>query len=311
MARETSLLIRLHSLGDVVLTQPAAAFAARSGPVFVLTRPAYGPLVERFGQGVKVLGCDRREGIRCIRERVRHLSPGRIIDLQKNLTTFLGTFPRRTQGIRLDRTARRRILNGGAGSLPDRARMCLEAAGGSGPALPVLERREQPCDELSVGIVCGGRWELKAIPDGVVVEVGRLLCDISGAKVVLLSAPEDRQRALGVQSGIDRRGVSVFEGGVRELISAVERLHLVVAPDSGTAHVASALGVRLVVVFTSTSPRLGFWSEGRASFAGPEAPCSPCHRHGGGRCRKGTLECRELLVPRQIFGLVEKELPTR
>jgi len=52
------------------------------------------------------------------------------------------------------------------------------------------------------------------------------------------------------------------------------------------------------VVFTSTSPALGFWpAEG--SY-GPSAPCSPCHRHGGAGCRLGHEDCRDSLLPLDI-----------
>jgi len=84
---------------------------------------------------------------------------------------------------------------------------------------------------------------------------------------------------------------------VAGLLDALEGLALLVSPDSGPAH-AAALGVPVLVVFTSTSPALGFWEEGTGW--GPAAACSPCHRHGGLACRRGGEACRRSILPAEV-----------
>lgn len=302
MSREASLILRLHSLGDVVLAQPAVAHASGMGQVFFMTRPAFGPVAERFGHGTKVLCCSSGEGMRFLRERIRLISPARIFDLQNNLTTMLALFPRKVKRFSTDRKLRRRILSGKGGSMPDRAGAFLEVAGGSGKAVPSLIRRAFPEEgKLDVGIICGGRWDLKSIPDGVLEELARLFCDLAGARVWLVSGPGERARAEECAARVQRGGVCVFEGDTSALLDRIERLNLLVSPDSGPAHVAAALGVSHLVVFTSTSPSLGFWDPSMASTFGPLAECSPCHRHGGRSCTRRDEWCRSSLVPRMIF----------
>ena len=302
MARETSLVLRLHSLGDVVLAQPAVACAASRGPVLFITRPAYGPVAERFGPGVKVLCCSSEEGLRGLRERMRGISPSRVIDLQGNLTSFLALFPRRSSRFRTDRALRARILSGGGGRMPGRAGEFLRVAGCSGAAVPVLVRRAFPeKDRLEVGLVCGGRWALKSIPDGVLEELARLFADLSGARVWLIAGRGEGSCAGTVAARIGREGIRIFEGDTSALLDRIERLNLLVSPDSGPAHLAAALGVGHLVVFTSTSPALGFWDPADPSVYGPVVPCSPCHRHGGRACGRGDEACRTSLVPRLIF----------
>lgn len=299
-----SLLIRLHSLGDVVLAEPAARFLAGSAPVLFAVRERYAPLVERMGEGVRPLPLPAGGGVCDLRRLVRTTSPDRIVDLQGNLTSRLAVWPRRARTWTLDRKLRKRILGGGDLQMPYRATEFLRTAGGGGSAMPHLERRSPGCGGFGrAGLVAGGRWLGKSIPPGVLAEVARRLVDLAGMEVLVLGAPEDRDAASEVAGRALRKGVTPVagEGGLERLMERIESLDVLVSPDSGPAHLASALGVPAVVVFTSTHPRLGFWPHDMqgAVFSGDLA-CRPCHRHGGHSCPRGDWQCRRGLLPADI-----------
>jgi ADP-heptose:LPS heptosyltransferase len=82
-----------------------------------------------------------------------------------------------------------------------------------------------------------------------------------------------------------------------------------VSNDSGLMHVAAARGLRLVAIFGSTSPVLGF------APAGPghvvlcrNEPCQPCTVHGRPACPLGHFRCMRGIgadeVLRAVQGLV-------
>lgn len=297
------LLVRLHSLGDLVLCAPAAAAMAARGSTAFLTRTAYLPVVERFEGTVVPLGCDG--GAPSLRRTAANLGNERVADLQNNIATRLA-FPGAPR-FRVDRRLRRRIVAMGssAGEMEYRADSFLRVTGFTGDSEPRLSRRKwPPPDQFSVGLVTGGRWPLKALPEGVLAELARLYCDIDRARVFLLGDAGDRGAGERVRAACGERAVTNVcgEGDVGSLIERLEGLDLVVSPDSGPGHLAMALGVRTHVVFTSTSPALGFWrlSPGLAEqVAG--LPCRPCHRHGGRKCPLGVSFCRTRLVPRSIY----------
>ncbi len=311
MAQPGSLVIRLHSLGDVVLAQPAVAHLARTrGPVVFLTRREYLPAASRFGSRVIPLGLEKGHGLGGLREAVRAADAPFILDLQGSAATYAALFLRRAARFRTDRGLRRRVLRGSGDSMPYRADQFLQLAGGRPPAKPILERRSEAPGKRIAGIVCGSRWPMKEIPPGVCAELARLFTDLAGMEVILLGGPADSGTIGRIASNAARPGkVRTYcgEEGVEGLIGRIESLTVLVAPDSGPAHIASALGTRLVVVFTSTSPSLGFWRSSVNASVGPLAPCSPCHRHGGSRCRKGTRQCSEALVPRVLFEAAVRE----
>ncbi len=300
MPSEASAVVRLHSLGDVVLCQPAASLLAKTVEVRFLVSSGYFPVVERFGPGVVPVGIPARGTASAIRRALSSFQPLRIVDLQGSLTTMLGTWPRSVSRFRMDRRRRDRVLRGEE-SMPLRYEDFCRTAGFPASPPPVLERRCGPAETFSVGLVCGGRWRLKSIPEAVISELARLFCDLDRARVTLIGGPEDSGAVGRAAAGACRSGIGRYcgEGGVAGLLDVLERQHLVVTPDSGPAHAARALGIPTLVVFTSTSTKLGFWSS--EGTIGPFTPCSPCHRHGGLRCHRGNEECRRSILPLEVY----------
>ena len=296
-----NLIVRLHSLGDVVLASGTALSMSAESPVSFASRAVYEPVIRRIPGDVKAVSLtgNWRE-LRKISEDY-----STIVDLQNNMTTRLAFIGRSVKKFRFSRRIRRKVLLGADVTLPWRAEEYLNTWGGAGNPVPVLERHEKPLgDRFTVGIVAGGRWLMKSIPPGAVTELARLFCDIKGARVLILGDSVDLPLSEYIVEQAGYRDVTTVagEGGILQLINRIEKLDLLISPDSGPAHLAMALGVPVQVVFTSTSPALGFWSQDfEGSFMVNPVPCRPCHRHGGKKCSAGDEQCRKMLVPREMF----------
>ncbi|MCK5785403.1 MAG: glycosyltransferase family 9 protein [Candidatus Sabulitectum sp.] len=296
-----NLLVRLHSLGDVVLASGTAVSMAGSGPVSFATRPAYEPVIRRIPGDIIPfpLSGNWRE----LREASRDFST--IVDLQNNLATRLAFTGKNVKRFHFSRRERRKVLLGTGKTLPWRAEGYLRTWSDQGNPAPVLDRLETSSDgRLTVGIVAGGKWQMKTIPPGVITELARLFCDLEGAEVLILGDPGEASLAKNIVEECGYRNVRSVagEGGISQLISRIEKLSLLISPDSGPAHLAMALGVPVQVIFTSTSPALGFWSDTfKGAYMVNPIPCRPCHKHGGSKCTAGDEQCRSMLVPRDVF----------
>ncbi|GEM_PF-446674 len=304
-ARGRRILIRLHSLGDVVLAQPAAKALAGGGNVHFVTSLEYLPVVERMEDVVPVPHL-RKTGWRGLRSILREFSATAdvVVDLQNNLTTRLATSGMNVTGrFRMNRKLRRKVMAGGSGTMNPRRLDFLRAVGAVEGGMPVLARHGGPSAEKMVGLVAGGRWKMKSIPVGVLAETARILLDVYGVGVVFVGGPDDEEDVMRAAEETRREGVSTYSGeaGLGGLFEVMERLSLLVSPDSGPAHLAAAMGIPVVVVFTSTSPGLGFWEEGSADFFfSGDLKCRPCHPHGGSRCPEGGESCRLSIVPMKL-----------
>ncbi|MCK5064246.1 MAG: glycosyltransferase family 9 protein [Candidatus Fermentibacteraceae bacterium] len=297
-----TVLIRLHSLGDIVLTQPVATELSLSSKVKFITSEQYAPVVERMPGDIEAVTYPSDASLFELRKILKNIAPEKLIDLQCNFTTKIATQGMRVWGrFRMNRKLRHEILGGSSDIMPLRSSEFLRVAGLNDDIDPVLERRNlSNNDRLRVGIVVGGRWRLKSIPDCVISELSRLFIDLYDAEVILLGDENDRADAFEIAASVRRERIEACAGGggTDKLIDRIETMDLLISPDSGPAHLAKALGIPVLVVFTSTSPVLGFWrQEYEGNYMVNGLQCRPCHRHGGKACSTGTEICRRGMVP--------------
>jgi heptosyltransferase-2 len=114
-----------------------------------------------------------------------------------------------------------------------------------------------------------------------------------GLHVAVFSMPREREALPALARAV------AADPGARWCVEALPRqaallgrAAAVVSSDSGLMHVAAARGARVVALFGSTSPALGFApaGEGHVVLCRNEA-CQPCTLHGRERCPKGHFRC--------------------
>jgi len=91
------------------------------------------------------------------------------------------------------------------------------------------------------------------------------------------------------------------------LAAVLSRCGAAVTMDSGLMHVAAARGLRVVALFGSTAPELGFApaGEGHAVLCRHE-PCQPCTLHGREACPKGHFRCMIGITADEVFERVQQ-----
>lgn len=92
---------------------------------------------------------------------------------------------------------------------------------------------------------------------------------------------------------------------IRQLISLIKQARAVIANDSGPAHLAAALSKPQITIFGATSPKLGFAPlNDKNVLISQNLPCSPCSLHGSDSCPLRHLNCMKAITPQ----IVHKEL---
>jgi heptosyltransferase-2 len=101
-------------------------------------------------------------------------------------------------------------------------------------------------------------------------------------------------------AGIDLTGKTQL----LQLAALLERCGLLVTNDTGTMHVATAVGTPVVAVFGSTDPvTTGPWGEGH-TVVRREVPCSPCLK----RVCPTDHQCMELITVEEVAEAVSRQL---
>jgi heptosyltransferase-2 len=135
----------------------------------------------------------------------------------------------------------------------------------------------------------------KTWPEQRWTELGRLVCSQLHARVVLMGAGYEQRIAERIAHGIDApRGLEpIIAAGatsVGMLAALLDRMDLVFSVDTGTMHMATALGVPTVALFGPTDHRH------HGPYRRPEstvlltsgADCSPCFKSRRKRCKENV-----------------------
>lgn len=310
------LVIRLSSIGDILLTTPILEKLREIDPtaqLHYLTKPAYKELLA-YHPGLTAL----------------HLWPPSnpllttrwdvVLDLQKNLRTAWlrqrlryatwQTFPkenwRKWLYVRLKRVQPIAHVVKRYGEV---LRLWGAQSAELGPLRfyipPTIQEAIQgellakhPGPWVAVGL--GGTYETKKWPP----LYHAYLLEKLGWPAILLggvlerSAAETIAQRLSVPVVIGAGRYSLLESG-----AAIAAAQLVISHDTGTAHMAAAFRKPIALLWGNTTPAFGMgpWQTPTLHLEVPGLPCRPCSKLGYRKCPKGHHNCMHALTPDWVW----------
>lgn len=312
---EPRLLIRLGSLGDVVLATAAANAAQRrwgDRSLDVVVKEEYAPVWDGHPAVRRVWAWPRTErgfmGTVALARRLASEGYRETFDLQASpRSRFLATLAglgrvRRPERHPLRRrlAVLRRGLGPPAGYSVGRAFVdVVDPAGRDAPSVhPGPEARVRAAGRIpepgSVGLVPGARHATKRWPMDRFVELGRRLeAEGRGPVVVFFGPDEDVLLAAWRRAWPDEGAWIAVQEPVAVAAACLARLDAVVSNDTGLLHVAVAVGVPVVALFGPTVREFGFFppEDRNRVLEVEDLSCRPCAVHGGPRCPQGHFRC--------------------
>jgi heptosyltransferase-2 len=154
---------------------------------------------------------------------------------------------------------------------------------------------------VPVALCPGALHATKRWPEERWCELDALLAAAGRPRVVFATPAERRSLpALAARIAADPAARWVTEPLPR-VAALLSRCAAAVTHDSGLMHLAAARGLRVVALFGSTSPVLGFApaGEGHVVICRNE-PCQPCTLHGRESCPRGHFHCMTLIAPAEV-----------
>jgi ADP-heptose:LPS heptosyltransferase len=323
-------VLRLSSLGDVVLALPVVHGLERAFPdarVVFWVKEEFRDVV-RFDPAIDHVRVLEREARRI--EDIVSMSAeleeaDLIVDLHGNARTRVLTFRQKAPIVRAPSfRLRRAALVHARWAKPkppppalERYALALAPLGVTLPGPPRMSVGEEAerwaeawLGEWSpaaapIALLPGAKHFTKRWPEEHWVQLaGRLL---AAGRSLLLCSLEAERRSLPRLAAL-----VASDGRARWCVEPLPRIAAVlshcaasVSSDSGLMHVAAARGLRVVALFGSTAPELGFApaGEGHVVLCRHE-PCQPCTLHGRSECPLEHFRCmRELGVDTVLAGL--------
>jgi lipopolysaccharide heptosyltransferase II len=337
-APDSVVVLRLSSVGDIVLTEPVIAAlrerfpAARIG--FAVKKRfrdlvAAHPAIDR----VHELDASSRSGTAALVAELREARYSTVVDLHRNVRTVRiarsSRIPRRLayEKRELSDALRVRVLRRPFRARIPLVRRYLDALLPLGIEAPMRRPRlyVDPADAeagdallerhgLSPGrfaaVVPGSVWATKRWPsERFAALAGRLVAE-RGLPVLLLGSASERGLCDEVaRSAGDRVRSAAGESTLGQLAAVISRARLFVGNDSGPTHIAMAAGVPTVALFGPTDP--GQFDFGGGALVYRDLDCSACSFYGSERCHLGHWDCMLSISADDVMGaasgLLERE----
>lgn len=330
-------VLRLSSLGDVILTLPAVHALRRAWPDARITfwvKEEYAGVVRHDPalDHVRVLERDARRIEDLVSMSAELEDHDLIVDLHGNSRTRILAFRQKARVVRTRswRMARARwvharwtrpaplpsVLERHAATLVPLGvtvsgvpRVTVPAADEDGARTTLAALgSERPCVALAPGALhATKRW-----PEDRWCALDERLEAMGLARVVLSTAAE-RRGMPRLAKRIEGAGSATWlTGSLERAAAALGLCRVAVTHDSGLMHLAAARGVPVVAIFGSTSPVLGFAPAGEGhSLVQADLPCRPCTLHGRERCPLGHFRCMNDLSPETVLEQVTRSLARR
>jgi len=325
-------VIRLSSLGDVVLTLPTVRALKQAFPEAAIdfwTKEEYADVVRHDPSiaHVRELERDGRKLEDLVSMSAELEDCDLIVDLHSNLRSRVLSFQPRVPVLRAPSDRLRRSLLVHARWLrPAPARPAVKRFGAAlaplglaavgTPELHVDAASERWAEEWlearglrrPVAMAPGARHATKRWPEDYWCALADRLAKTE-VPVLALSLRHERDALPALVKRLDRAGAAWCCEPLPRMAALLSRCRAAVSCDSGLMHVAAARGAPVVALFGSTAPELGFApaGAGHAVLCRHER-CQPCTLHGRERCPRRHFRCMVELRDSEVWGALAPHL---
>ena len=337
-----TLIIRLSSIGDVILASPLIRLLRKHFPaaqVDFLVKSEYAELVRYNPNLSAVLELGPSAGtkhLRDLRERLKGARYDLIIDLQGNLRSFFLRLnnARQVLVVKKRRLARFFLVNFKWDVYPSAPPIALRyleivkhlgiADDGAGLEVHVppkiLDQVRKRLNEAGlhqngvlVGLCPGAKHATKQWLWERFAELAILLIKEEDMKVVLFGGKHDEMLCGSIEERVlqetgKRSAILNFAGSfsLLETSVAMDFCDVVVANDTGLLHLAAARKKRVVGIYGPTVKEFGFFPYGMESkvLERKGLYCRPCTNIGGATCPEGHFRCMKEITVDEVFKAV-------
>ncbi len=336
------LLLRLSSIGDIVLTTPLIRALRRSFPqarIDFVVKTNFAELVAHNPHLNTVHRVNAEAGWLGLVQLGRHLRSMRydaVLDLHRNFrTSFLtricsASFVGRYQKPLVRRWLFVKFKAATMQQIPpvylryfDAAESLKVQDEGGGTELfwneahetearKVLQRAGWNEQQPLLCLAPGAGYFTKRWPVEYFAEIARQLqarrADFS---VAILGSAQDYELGKFIRAQCERPILDLTgQCSVLATAAILKRSRLLLANDSGLMHIAEAVGTPVIALFGSTTRELGFFPQRASSLVieHEALSCRPCSHLGYQACPAGHFRCMKELTPQTVFREIEKVL---
>lgn len=311
MKKTKFLVIRLSSIGDIVLTSPLLRCLkeqVENSEIHFVTKQKYADLLQANPNITRTHYFKRQ--ISTLVKELRKEKFDYIIDLHQNFRSLrikiaLGVPSFSFRKLNLKKWLRVRF---GIDLLPDlhvvdRYFRTVEPfhvfPDGKGPEYYIPEGQSYDINRLPeefrrgyVAFIIGGTYFTKRLPAAKVVEI----CNSVGIPVVLIGGKPETSDSLAISRNTGANVLNLTgKTTISESAGLIRSARLVLSNDTGMMHIAAAFGKKILSFWGNTIPEFGMIpykpDPSSVMLEVKGLSCRPCSKLGYRKCPKGHFRC--------------------
>lgn len=318
------LIVRLSSLGDILLTTPLIRSLKKKYPtieIHFLLREEYQDLLLYNPHISKLITIKREDSYLKTEDVLSKYKYDFVIDLQNNLRSRVLTHSLHCSKVRFKKLSWQKFflvklkvnMLSNAPAIPMRYASVIKGLELDKEGLE-LYTREKQSESLRgatnlVGFCPGSRHFTKMWPKEYFIELGKILID-NGFNIVLFGGKDDQQLCSEIKSDLSRCIDLSNDNIILQTAANMKLCNAIICNDSGLMHIACAFGIPVVAIFGSTVKEFGFspYNCKNLILENKSLSCRPCSHIGKSYCPKKHFNCMREIKPQFVFNSLQKLL---
>jgi heptosyltransferase-2 len=312
------VIIRLSSLGDILLTTPFIRSLKNQLPeikIDFMVRKEYFDVLKLNPYLNKIFTYSRIDNDNNkILEEIKNSKYDLVIDFQNNMRSKKIVAKINSQSVRFAKNSWNKFLlvNFKINKLKDnppipfRYAQTLPGFQLDGKGLDLFTDNKPSAEfkqkENLIGFCPGARHFTKRWPKEFFIELGKKLLK-KGYTIILFGGKSDKELCADIQKEIPDSINLCNDNNILKTASDMKLCKAVVCNDSGLMHTASSVRTKVIAIFGSTVKEFGFtpYKCQNLILENNSLTCRPCSHIGKDHCPKKHFKCMQLIKPDFVF----------
>lgn len=310
------LVVRLSSLGDILLTTPLIRSLKNLNPkleIHFLLREEYQDVLINNPNLSKLITIKREDSPSKTKDILLQNKYDFVIDLQNNLRSRILTNGFKCSKVRFRKLSWQKFLLvkfkinmlSKSQTIPERYASVIKELRLDDGGLDLFTDKE-PSEKLDgiknlIGICPGSRHYTKMWPKEYYIELGKKIID-NGFNLVLLGGKSDKMACKEISSNVFKSINLCNDDDILQTAADMKLCKAIICNDSGLMHAACAVKVAVIAIFGSTVKEFGFtpYRCKNLILENKSLTCRPCSHIGKNSCPKGHFKCMKEITPQLI-----------
>lgn len=311
------LVVRLSSLGDILLTTPLIRSLKKENPkieIHFLLREEYQDVLLHNPYISKLITIKREDSSSKTRDILTQNKYDFVIDLQNNLRSRSLIRGVNCPKVRFRKLSWQKFLLvkfkinklSDALPIPERYASVIEYFNLDKEGLDLFtdKKSSEKFDGINnlIGFCPGSKHFTKMWPKEYYIELGKKLIDNS-FNVVLFGGKDDKDICNEIYSSLSKCINLCYDNDILQTAADMKMCKTIVCNDSGLMHAACAVKVRVIAIFGSTVRAFGFspYNCKNLILENKSLTCRPCSHIGRSTCPKKHFKCMMDITPEIVY----------